>query len=161
MTENDPAEIRRLLATTGAGEGPPMGLRADEIAARGTRIRRLRKRIAIAASAGTTVGVAVLVVFFTGGAATPMPPAPPAPVMPAVPGLTIEPPASSKPETPEQSGVPEPSESSVKIPPPASAGPPSKPPTSSAPAAMPSSELPQAPSSQPGTPAPPSTKAPG
>ncbi|MGC7093668.1 hypothetical protein ACPZ19_03280 [Amycolatopsis lurida] len=155
MTEDDPTEIRRLLATTGAGEGPPMGLRAEEIAARGTRIRRLRKRIAIAASAGTTVGVAVLVVFFTGGAATP---APPAPVMPAGPGLTIETPSSSVPETPEQSGVPEPSESSVKIPSPTPGALPSKPQISAPPAAMPSSKQPQAPSSQPGIPAPPSTK---
>ncbi|MDI5981962.1 hypothetical protein, partial [Amycolatopsis magusensis] len=57
----DEEEVRRLLATTVAGEGPPLVLRAESIVARGTRIRRLRKRFAIAASAGTTVAAAAVV----------------------------------------------------------------------------------------------------
>lgn len=77
--------------------GPPLGIRAADIIERGGRIRRRRKRLAVAGSSLATVAVIVLGAVAVGGRGGEAP----APVEPAGPGLsTVSPaPPSEMPPT--------------------------------------------------------------
>jgi hypothetical protein len=77
-TEDD---IRAALAH--AAGGPPMRLQADDVIARGGRIRRLRKRWAVAGSSVATALVLAVAGFTAGHRG-----AEPAPVQPAAPELS-------------------------------------------------------------------------
>ncbi|WP_235783740.1 hypothetical protein [Amycolatopsis orientalis] len=82
-------------------DGPPLGIRAADIIERGGRIRRRRKRLAVAGSSLATAAVIVLGAVAVGGRAGEGP----APVQPAGPGLSTVSPAPVTP--PEESPLPE------------------------------------------------------
>ncbi|MBB5854527.1 hypothetical protein ACFQ05_14555 [Amycolatopsis umgeniensis] len=89
--------------------GPPLGIRAADIIERGGRIRRRRKRLAVAGSSLATAAVIVfgaVAVGGRGGEGT-------APVQPAGPGLSTISPA---PVTPAPSEVAPPAEVSPREP---------------------------------------------
>lgn len=88
--------------------GPPLGIRAADIIEKGGRIRRRRKRLAVAGSSLATVAVIVLGAIAVGGRGGERP----APVQPAGPGLSTISPApvlpapSEAPPRPEVSAEP-------------------------------------------------------
>ncbi len=93
-TEDD---IRAVLAN--AAGGPPMRLEAGDVIARGGRIRRLRKRWAVAGSSVATALVLAVAGFSAGHRG-----GEPAPVQPAGPELstvatTTAPPPSAEPSS--------------------------------------------------------------
>jgi hypothetical protein len=99
--------VRVLLSQV--TEGPPMQLDASDVIARGGRIRRRRKRWAVAGSSVATAAVLVVAGLAVGHHA-----GPPAPVEPARPGLSTvatAPPSSAAPGVlpPAQSALSQPS----------------------------------------------------
>ena len=99
----DPDDDVRVMFSQ-VTNGPPMRLDASDVIARGGRVRRRRKRWAVAGSSVATAAVLVvagLAVGHRGG--------PPAPVEPAGPGLSTVTPAPSPSPTP---GVRPPADSS-------------------------------------------------
>ncbi|MEV8609436.1 hypothetical protein AB0383_16135 [Amycolatopsis sp. NPDC051373] len=115
-------DIRALFSTL--PDGPPLTLSAADIINDGARIRRRRKRLAVAGTSGATAAVLVvagLAVSFAAGHH-----GPPTPVQPAGPGLsTIAPtpsPSSSLPttaptaDTTAPPGNPTPTRSAVQAP---------------------------------------------
>ncbi|MGK4593612.1 hypothetical protein [Amycolatopsis sp. w19] len=91
--------------------GPPLGIRAADIIERGGRIRRRRKRLAVAGSSLATIAVIVFGAIAVGGRGGEGP----APVRPAGPGLsTIAPspvspaPSESPPRAEVTPGTPAP-----------------------------------------------------
>ncbi|TVT28541.1 hypothetical protein FNH05_30140 [Amycolatopsis rhizosphaerae] len=77
---SDP-EIHRLLASTGAGQGPPLGIDASGIIRRGHLVRRKRKRFAVLGSAVATGGAVITIAALLAAGRPPEP----LPVQPAVP----------------------------------------------------------------------------
>ncbi|WP_432849287.1 hypothetical protein ACQPXB_02540 [Amycolatopsis sp. CA-161197] len=122
-------DVRALFSTL--PDGPPLTLSAADVINDGARIRRRRKRLAVAGSSVATAAVLVvagLAVSFAAGHHGPT-----APVQPAGPGLSTiaptPPPSSSLPTAPPTAdttarppGAPTPSRSAVQAPgqPPAS-----------------------------------------
>ncbi|WP_235096759.1 hypothetical protein [Amycolatopsis decaplanina] len=95
--------------------GPPLGIRAADIIERGGRIRRRRKRLAVAGSSLATAAVIVfgaIAVGGRGGEGT-------APVQPAGPGLSTIAPTPVSPAPSES--TPQPEVTPGKPPPPSSA----------------------------------------
>lgn len=89
--------------------GPPLGIRAADIIEQGGRIRRRRKRLAVAGSSLATVAVLAIGAMAVGARGGDAPP----PVEPAGPGLStispapsIEPPPTARP-APETEAKPE------------------------------------------------------
>ncbi|SEP40666.1 hypothetical protein [Amycolatopsis saalfeldensis] len=103
-------QVRVLLSQV--TDGPPMRLDASDVIARGGRVRRRRKRWAVAGSSAATAAVLVVAGFAVGHRA-----GAPAPVEPARPGLSTVAPAPSPLPTP---GVLPPAQSSGPISPPRS-----------------------------------------
>lgn len=93
--------------------GPPLGIRAADIIERGGRIRRRRKRLAVAGSSLATVAVIVFGAIAVGGRGGEGS----APVQPAGPGLSTISPASVSPSPSES--TPRPEVTPEKPPPPA------------------------------------------
>ncbi|MFC9255523.1 hypothetical protein [Amycolatopsis thailandensis] len=94
-------DIRGVLSH--GASGPPLGIRAADIIERGGRIRRRRKRFAVAGSSLATVAVIVLgaiAVGGHGGEGT-------APVQPAGPGLSTVSPSPVTPAPAEPPPSPE------------------------------------------------------
>ncbi|WP_326567843.1 hypothetical protein VSH64_39460 [Amycolatopsis rhabdoformis] len=91
----DPAadtDVRALFSTL--PDGPPLTLSAADVITSGARIRRRRKRLAVAGSSLATAAVLVVAGLAVGFAAGHH--GPPTPVQPAGPGLsTVAPPAPS------------------------------------------------------------------
>lgn len=132
-TEDD---IRGVLAH--AAGGPPMRLQADDVIARGGRIRRRRKRLAVAGSSVATALVLAVAGFTAGHRGTD-----PAPVQPAAPELSTV------------ATTPPPSPSSTEPPPTATINPGAVPATSHAPV-VPTSRKPGRTTAPSATPKPPS-----
>ena len=110
-TEDD---IRAVL--THAAGGPPMRLRADDVIARGGRIRRLRKRWAVVGSSVATALVLAVAGFAAGHPGTePTPVQPAAPELSTVATTTPPPPPAVPTQAPATSrpGPTEPSPSQV------------------------------------------------
>ncbi|MFI5605708.1 hypothetical protein [Amycolatopsis sp. NPDC051903] len=109
-------DVRALFSHPPAG--PPLSLSASDVITRGSRIRRRRKRLAVAGSSMATALVLVLAGLAVGHRGT----AGPAPVEPAGPGLsTVAPvpspsaaPGSSLPAAPP---LPETTQSGTETPP--------------------------------------------
>ena len=100
MVPGDDA-VRALFAQ--APEGPPLGLDAAGLIARGAKIRRRRKRWAVAASSAATVAVLVAAGLAVGNRETA-----PSPVMPAGPGLaTVSPAPETASPVPDQLPAPD------------------------------------------------------
>ncbi|MFD9895073.1 hypothetical protein ACFWY9_37505 [Amycolatopsis sp. NPDC059027] len=100
MDEND--DIRTVLSS--AASGPPMRFDAADVIARGGRIRRRRKRWAMAGSSAATAVILVVAGFMAGHHLG----ADPAPIQPAGPGLSTVPSSPSSPvPAPEQATSPE------------------------------------------------------
>ncbi|MER6663271.1 hypothetical protein ABT256_01895 [Amycolatopsis japonica] len=97
--------------------GPPLGIRAADIIEQGGRIRRRRKRLAVAGSSLATIGVIVFGALAVGGRGGEGP----APVQPAGPGLSTIAPAPVSPAPAES--TPRPEVTPEKPPPPASSAP--------------------------------------
>ncbi|MFD5249610.1 hypothetical protein ACFWIW_34040 [Amycolatopsis sp. NPDC058340] len=83
--------------------GPPLGIRAADIIERGGRIRRRRKRLAVAGSSLATIGVIVFGAIAVGGRGGEGS----APVQPAGPGLSTIAPAPVSPAPSESTPRPE------------------------------------------------------
>ncbi|UMP02446.1 hypothetical protein [Amycolatopsis sp. EV170708-02-1] len=83
--------------------GPPLGIRAADIIERGGRIRRRRKRLAVAGSSLATIGVIVFGAIAVGGRGGEGP----APVQPAGPGLSTIAPSPVSPAPSESTPRPE------------------------------------------------------
>ncbi|MFI7117903.1 hypothetical protein [Amycolatopsis sp. NPDC049868] len=96
--------------------GPPLGIRAADIIEQGGRIRRRRKRLAVAGSSLATIGVIVFGAIAVGGRGGEGP----SPVQPAGPGLSTIAPA---PVSPAPSETPPRPEVTPEEPPPAATAP--------------------------------------
>jgi len=94
-------DIRGVLSH--GASGPPLGIRAADIIERGGRIRRRRKRLAVAGSSLATIGVIVFGAIAVGGRGGEGP----APVQPAGPGLSTIAPAPVSPAPSESTPRPE------------------------------------------------------
>jgi hypothetical protein len=79
----DPEDDVRAILTGAAGDTPPMRLEAADVIERGGRIRRRRKRLAVAGTSTATAVILAVAGFLAGHLA-----GPPAPVQPADPGLS-------------------------------------------------------------------------
>ncbi|HWD01995.1 MAG TPA: hypothetical protein VG674_05990 [Amycolatopsis sp.] len=90
----DEDDVRTLFADTPAG--PPLSLTAPGVIAHGARIRRRRKRWAVAGSSLGTVAVLALAGVAVGHRG----PAEPSPIEPAGPGLSTIAPSGSPSPTP-------------------------------------------------------------
>jgi hypothetical protein len=104
--EDGNEDVRTVLSGA-AGGPPPLGFDAASVIEHGGRIRRRRKRLAVAASSTATVAVIAAVALTVGlrGAGGPV-----TPVEPAGPGLsvtTIQPPPPTPSEAPAQDARPE------------------------------------------------------
>jgi len=94
----DPEEdVRAFLTGAAGGTQPPMRLEAADVIERGGRVRRRRKRFAVAGTSAATAVVLAVAGFLAGHRV-----GPPAPVEPAGPGLstigTSSPAATPSPE---------------------------------------------------------------
>ncbi len=91
----DPEDDVRAILTGAAGDTPPMRLEAADVIERGGRIRRRRKRWAVAGTSTATAVILAVAGFLAGHRV-----GPPDPVQPADPGLsTIGTTAPSSPPT--------------------------------------------------------------
>ncbi|MFB9687296.1 hypothetical protein [Amycolatopsis plumensis] len=79
----DPEDDVRAFLTGAAGTQPPMRLEAADVIERGGRVRRRRKRFAVAGTSAATAVVLAVAGFLAGHRA-----GPPEPVQPAGPGLS-------------------------------------------------------------------------
>ncbi|AGM02985.1 hypothetical protein AORI_0396 [Amycolatopsis keratiniphila] len=114
-------DIKGVLAH--GASGPPLGIRAADIIERGGRIRRRRKRLAVAGSSLATIGVIAFGALAVGGRGGEGP----APIQPAGPGLSTIAPAPVSPAPAESTPRPE---VTPENPPPASSAPKTEPPRS-------------------------------
>ncbi|MGW5716338.1 hypothetical protein ACWEVP_09250 [Amycolatopsis sp. NPDC003865] len=90
-------DVRAFLTGAAGGVRPPMRLDAADVIERGGRVRRRRKRFAVAGTSAATAVVLAVAGFLAGHRA-----GPPEPVEPAGPGLsTIGTSAPSLPPSPE------------------------------------------------------------
>jgi hypothetical protein len=90
-------DVRAFLTGVAGGPQPPMRLEAADVIERGGRVRRRRKRFAVAGTSAATAVVLAVAGFLAGHRA-----GPPEPLEPAGPGLsTVAPtsPASTPPPT--------------------------------------------------------------
>jgi hypothetical protein len=104
----DPEDDVRAILTGATGDTPPMRLEAADVIERGGRIRRRRKRLAVAGTSTATAVILAVAGFLAGHRL-----GPPDPVQPAGPGLSTigttapssvpptEVPATSVPPPPE------------------------------------------------------------
>ncbi len=76
-------DVRAFLTGAAGGAQPPMRLEAADLIERGGRVRRRRKRLAVAGSSTATAVVLAVAGFLAGHRA-----GPPEPVQPAGPGLS-------------------------------------------------------------------------
>jgi hypothetical protein len=76
-------DVRVFLTGAAGGTQPPMRLEAADVIERGGRVRRRRKRFAVAGTSAATAVVLAVAGFLAGHRA-----GPPEPVMPAGPGLS-------------------------------------------------------------------------
>jgi len=76
-------DVRAILTGAAGGAQPPMRLEAADVIERGGRVRRRRKRFAVAGTSTATAVVLAVAAFLAGHRA-----GPPAPVEPAGPGLS-------------------------------------------------------------------------
>ncbi|WP_086838171.1 hypothetical protein [Amycolatopsis kentuckyensis] len=102
-------DVRAILTGAAGGPQPPMRLEATDVIERGGRVRRRRKRFAVAGTSAATAVVLAVAGFLAGHRV-----GPPEPVEPAGPGLSTigtTSPASPSPslEVPPTSIAPEPS----------------------------------------------------
>lgn len=100
--EDENEDVRTALS--GAAAGPPLGIDAASIIERGGRIRRRRKRLAVAGSTAATVAVIAGVALTAGLRGTS---GPSEPVQPAGPNLSVtkvEPPPSPSVQPSESAG---------------------------------------------------------
>jgi len=103
----DPEDgVRAILSDAAGGSQPPMRLEAADVIERGGRVRRRRKRFAVAGTSTATAVILAVAGFLAGHRA-----GPPDPVQPAGPGLstigtTAPAPPSMAPEVPATSIAP-------------------------------------------------------
>ncbi|GHG18593.1 MULTISPECIES: hypothetical protein [Amycolatopsis] len=76
-------DVRAFLTGAAGGSQPPMRLEAADVIERGGRVRRRRKRFAVAGTSAATAVVLAVAGFLAGHRA-----GPPEPVQPAGPGLS-------------------------------------------------------------------------
>lgn len=76
-------DVRAILTGAAGGAQPPMRLEAADVIERGGRVRRRRKRFAVAGTSAATAVVLAVAGFLAGHRA-----GPPVPVEPAGPGLS-------------------------------------------------------------------------
>lgn len=76
-------DVRAILTGATGGTQPPMRLEAADVIERGGRVRRRRKRLAVAGTSAATAVVLAVAGFLAGHRA-----GPPEPVQPAGPGLS-------------------------------------------------------------------------
>lgn len=76
-------DVRAILTGAAGGSQPPMRLEAADVIERGGRVRRRRKRFAVAGTSTATAVVLAVAGFLAGHRA-----GPPEPVQPAGPGLS-------------------------------------------------------------------------
>ncbi|MGW3966350.1 hypothetical protein ACWED2_41480 [Amycolatopsis sp. NPDC005003] len=91
-------DVRAILTGAAGGPQPPMRLEAADVIERGGRVRRRRKRLAVAGTSAATAVVLAVAGFLAGHRV-----GPPEPVQPAGPGLSTigtTAPASSPTELP-------------------------------------------------------------
>jgi hypothetical protein len=100
-------DVRAIFTGVAGGPQPPMRLDAADLIERGGRVRRRRKRFAVAGTSAATAVVLAVAGFLAGHRA-----GPPEPVMPAGPGLST---IGTTPPLPSPSEIPVPATS---IPPP-------------------------------------------
>ncbi|MEV6872580.1 hypothetical protein [Amycolatopsis sp. NPDC051128] len=103
-------DVRVFLTGAAGGTQPPMRLEAADVIERGGRVRRRRKRFAVAGTSAATAVVLAVAGFLAGHRA-----GPPEPVMPAGPGLST---IGTTAPLPSPSDIPVPATS---IPPPSTA----------------------------------------
>ncbi|WP_318305929.1 hypothetical protein [Amycolatopsis solani] len=106
-------DVRAYLTGAAGGAQPPMRLEAADVIERGGRVRRRRKRLAVASTSAATAVVLAVAGFLAGHRA-----GPPEPVQPAGPGLStigtsspapspeVAPPTSIGPPTAEPGRTP-------------------------------------------------------
>ncbi|WP_410587606.1 hypothetical protein [Amycolatopsis sp. lyj-23] len=91
-------DVRAFLTGAAGGPQPPMRLAAADVIERGGRVRRRRKRFAVAGTSTATAVVLAVAGFLAGHRA-----GPPEPVQPAGPGLST---IGTTPPSPTQLPVP-------------------------------------------------------
>ncbi|GAB3138286.1 hypothetical protein GCM10027258_15150 [Amycolatopsis stemonae] len=89
-------DVRAILTGAAGGPQPPMRLEATDVIERGGRVRRRRKRFAVAGTSAATAVILAVAGFLAAHRA-----GPPEPVQPAGPGLSTIGTASPAPSTPE------------------------------------------------------------
>jgi len=98
-------DVRAILSGAAGGSQPPMRLEATDVIERGGRVRRRRKRFAVAGTSAATAVVLAVAGFLAGHRA-----GPPEPVQPAGPGLstigTTSPPPPTTPTAVPATSIP-------------------------------------------------------
>jgi hypothetical protein len=97
----DPEDDVRVILTGATGDTPPMRLEAADVIERGGRIRRRRKRFAVAGTSAATAVILAVAGFLAGHRV-----GLPDPVQPADPGLSTVGTTSPPKPTPSQEDVP-------------------------------------------------------
>lgn len=102
-------DVRAILTGAAGGPQPPMRLEAADVIERGGRVRRRRKRFAVAGTSAATAVVLAVAGFLAGHRA-----GPPEPVQPAGPGLST---VGTTSATPSPTELPVPATSIAPQPP--------------------------------------------